>query len=482
MPATPIIKIQKTDPEKAIAILVEAGTEPQLSNVPLSAQEQEYIQKKIAAGVKQIFLHKPGEPVVVQVVPAQPVRYKQLEEARKAGDKLQQALNEQKIAEVQLLTFPADEDLVLAFAEGMALANYRFLKYKSGKEESSIRKIMALAPELGKQKLVQLNANIEGTCIARDLVNEPVIFLSAEELSKQITAYGNEAGYKTEVLRKPKLQSLKMGGLLAVNAGSQDPPTFNILEYKPKKAVNKQPVVLIGKGVVYDTGGLSLKPTAGSMDSMKSDMAGSAAVVGTLYSVAKSKLPLHVIGLIPATDNRPGEKAITPGDVITMFDGQTVEVLNTDAEGRLILADALTYAKRYEPSLVIDLATLTGAAHAAVGHYGIVVMGTANSDVKKALEESGRRIYERLVEFPIWDEYDEMLESDIADMKNIGGSVGGAITAGMFLKKFTDFPWIHMDIAGPAFLTKKDSYRGKNGTGAGVRLLCQYLQTMAGAE
>lgn len=270
-----------------------------------------------------------------------------------------------------------------------------------------------------------------------------------------------------------------MGGLLAVNKGSKTPPTFTIMEYKPAKAVNKKPLVFVGKGVVYDTGGLSLKPTA-SMDTMKCDMAGAAAVAGGILAIARMKLPVHVVALIPATDNRPGEIAYTPGDVIHMYDGKTVEVLNTDAEGRMILADALAYAKKYNPELVLDFATLTGAAAAAIGAYGIVCMGTANEDTKSALKNAGTEVHERLVEFPFWDDYANLIKSDIADMKNIGGPVAGAITAGKFLEKFTDYPWMHFDIAGPAFISSPEAYKPKGGTGVGVRLLVAYAQALAG--
>jgi leucyl aminopeptidase len=212
------------------------------------------------------------------------------------------------------------------------------------------------------------------------------------------------------------------------------------------------------------------------MDYMKSDMAGAAAVGSAIYAIAKSKLPVHVIALVPSTDNRVAEDAYVPGDVITMMNGNTVEVLNTDAEGRLILADALTYAKRYNPELVLDFATLTGAAAAAVGPYGIVCMGTANDDQKSKLNDSANRVYERLAEFPFWDEYDDLIKSDIADMKNIGGPIGGAITAGKFLQRFIDYPWMHFDIAGPSYLHASSSYRGRGGTGVGVRFLFDFVK------
>jgi leucyl aminopeptidase len=285
---------------------------------------------------------------------------------------------------------------------------------------------------------------------------------------------GKHAGFKAEVFNQVKIESLKMGGLIAVNLGSEDPPTFTVMEYKPRTAVNKKPYVLVGKGIVYDTGGISLKPS-NAMSDMKCDMSGAAAAGAVIYAVAKSKLPLWLIGLVPATDNRPSGNAQVPGDVITMFDGTTVEVLNTDAEGRLILADALAYAKKYKPELVIDMATLTGAAQAAIGKYGMVAMKAKCDEEFASLQRSGNAVWERIVEFPLWDEYKDLLKSDIADLKNIGGAYAGAITAGKFLEHFTDYPYIHLDIAGPAFMDKRDSYRGVGGTGYAVRLLFNFF-------
>jgi leucyl aminopeptidase len=209
---------------------------------------------------------------------------------------------------------------------------------------------------------------------------------------------------------------------------------------------------------------------------MKSDMAGAAVTGSVMYAIAREKLPVHVIALVPATDNRPDGNAYTPGDVITMMSGLKVEVLNTDAEGRMILADALHYAKRFKPELVMEFSTLTGAAAAAIGHYGIVCMGKCDEVILKKLKESGNNVYERLAEFPFWDEYDELIKSDIADIKNIGGATGGAITAGRFLQRFVDYPYMHFDIAGPSFTKSNDSYRGKNGTGSGVRFIYDFLK------
>jgi leucyl aminopeptidase len=388
--------------------------------------------------------------------------------------------NDLKYKRISLAYVPAAGlacDCVTAIAESAFLSNYQFLNYKSKKEQNSLEEGIVCSANASDKDHVARAANIaEATTIARDLVNEPLVTLTAEEIANRAVALGQRFGFSVEVFNKQKLRSLKMGGILSVNLGSIDPPTFSIMEWKPANATNSQPVVLVGKGVVYDTGGLSLKPTANSMDFMKSDMAGAAAVIGTMCSVAANEMPVHVIGLVPATDNRPGQNAYVPGDVITMFDGTTVEVLNTDAEGRLLLADALAYAKKFNPALVIDLATLTGAQVIAVGTHGAAMMSNTPETTKAALKEAGQRVYERLVELPLWEEYREQLKSDIADLKNIGGRAAGSATAGKFLEHFTDYPWVHLDIAGPAFLQSSDSYRGKNGTGTGVRLLTEFLQ------
>ncbi len=367
-------------------------------------------------------------------------------------------------------------DVVTALAEAAALANYQFLPYKSEPRKHSLEEVNIYATGRGAAEAVKRGVHFAAaTNLTRDLVNEPVITLTATEFGKRAEAVGKKACFAVEVLNNAKIQALKMGGLLGVNAGSPEPPAFIVMEYKPKGARNKQPVVLVGKGVVFDTGGLSPKETPGSMDYMKSDMAGGAAVIGALMGAANLELPVHVVGLVPATDNRPGGNAVTPGDILKMMDGTTVEVLNTDAEGRLILADALAYAKKYKPSLVIDLATLTGAAVIAVGHQASCMMSTADSLTRKALADAGDHVHERVVEFPLFEEYADLLKSDIADLKNIGGKTAGAITAAKFLEHFTDYPWIHLDIAGPSFLHSTDSYRGRNATGTGTRLLLQFL-------
>ena len=395
------------------------------------------------------------------------------EQLRVAGSLVQQHIG-QKLEKIQI---SGSEKSVLKFTEGLILANYKFTKYFS-KEAESKNKLseVVLSDEISDSKTTELWNTCKVVYWTRDLVNEPVSYLTAVKLAEEISNAGDEAGFSVNILHKAQIEALKMGGLLGVNRGSMDPPTFTIAEYKHPKAVNKKPIVLVGKGVVYDTGGLSLKPTPGSMDCMKSDMAGAAAMAGTIYLAALQKLKIHLVVLIPATDNRPGMDAYTPGDILTMHNGTTVEVLNTDAEGRLILADALAYSDKYKPEVVIDAATLTGAAVRAIGTHASIVMGNADDSFFKELEDAGNEVHERVVRFPFWDEYLKEMKSSIADLKNIGGGNAGMITAGKFLEHFVKSPYIHMDVAGPTWLDAKEDYRPKGGTGSGVRLLYQFLK------
>ena len=402
------------------------------------------------------------------------------EQLRRHGSIVADLVNLNKGKDLYIYNQTKQQSLSLFAAEGMVLGNYQFIKHKptAEKNKNTLQSIIIANSNIKQSHVDELNIVCSATILARDLVNEPVNYLNATDLSNAFKAMGKLSGFKVDVLNRKKIKELKMGGLLAVNAGSVDEPTFSVMEYKPNKPKNKKPYILIGKGVVYDTGGLSLKPTLASMDLMKCDMAGAAAVGCAMYAIAKAKLNIHVIALVPATDNRPGFNAFAPGDIITMMDGSTVEMLNSDAEGRMILADALHYAKRFNPELVIDIATLTGAAMAAIGTFGMVGMGNISNNQKNKLHQSGINVYERIAEFPFWDEYDELMKSDIADQKNIGGPLGGSITAGKFLAKFTNFPYYHLDIAGPAFLSSKDSYRGKGGTGYGVRFFFDFFKNL----
>jgi len=445
--------------------------------------EIEYISTRLSEKNQQtVILNKLGRIAVVYKPDATPETSvgQLLEKCRKTGESILGMLGEHKIASVCIVDAAQLQNATLAFAEGMMLGNYQFLKYRKDREEkeSTLKMIEIVSEGLDDIRISELHTLCKAVYACRSMINEPLSALNAEKLASEFEAMAAEAGIKIEVLNKQKIEALKMGGLLAVNLGSIDPPTFSIMEYKPENPVNSRPVVFIGKGVVYDTGGLSLKPSA-SMDTMKCDMSGAAAVASAIYAIALAKLPVHVIALVPATDNRPDGNAYVPGDIITMMDGTTVEVLNTDAEGRLILADALTYAKKYDPLLVIDVATLTGAAEAALGRFGIAGMHAGAENHFARLKNSGFNVCERIAAFPFWDDYAELIKSEIADLKNIGGKFAGAITAGKFLEHFTEYPWIHLDIAGPSFLDKRDSYRTAGGTGVGVRLLFDFVKEIA---
>ncbi len=464
-----IKKASKIGVNDNVAYLIHS--EKDLKAKEFSKEELAFIKKEIKSDNKQVVLNRFNKYAFVVVLDGDK-DYKDLEKARIAGSTLMSELNKLKVAAIVI---SSESKSLVVFAEGMAYSNYQFLKYFSDKKENACKSIK-ITGSVSAKELSELNGLVKAIYHTRDLVNEPLSFLNAVQISKEIKKLGKEAGFKVEVMGKTKIEALKMGGLLAVNKGSIDPPTFSVMEWKPKNAKNKKPIVLVGKGVVYDTGGLSLKPTANSMDFMKCDMGGAAAVIGALYAVSKNELPYHVIGLIPATDNRPGGNAYVPGDVVTMHNKMTVEVLNTDAEGRMILADALSYANKYKPEIVLDCATLTGAAAGAIGHYGVVAMGNTEEKQMNKLKESGNNVYERIVEFPFWDEYNEQLKSSIADITNLGAGAGGAITAGKFLENFTDYPYIHLDIAGPAFLKKPINYLTQGGTAVGVRLFYDFIK------
>ena len=418
-------------------------------------------------------------------------RMKRLEKCRNNGDKVAAALNTAKATRVAIFDAEGFPGEVLALAEGMALGCYQFTKHKSDRENENTLEFIeiysaAMRDEgcgmrdagCGMRDVQDLVSLVKSVSLCRDLINEPVSHLNATSFAAKVENTGRSCDAYVEILTKSKIEALKMGGLIGVNQGSIEPPTFTVMEWRPDDAVNTKPYVLVGKGVMYDTGGMNLKP-GDSMLNMKDDMSGAAAVVSTIYAVAQAKLPVHVIGLMPATDNRPGDRALVPGDIITMHNGKTVEVINTDAEGRLILGDALSYAQKYNPQLVIDLATLTGASVRAIGKFGAVAMQSGAERELEMLKKSGEEVYERLVEFPMWDEYGDLIKSDVADLKNLGPGEAGMITAAKFLENFTDYPYIHLDIAGPAFIEKRDSYRGQGGTGFGVRLLFDFLSKVS---
>ncbi len=455
-----------------------------LDNLPLDEKEKEFVASRFEKTERNTFYfnrltHWLG--LYLMGNEGKESRFKTLETLRKAGDKTGNFFNENKEEEVTLFAGATDSHFVLAFAEGMALGNYQFNKYRPSAKNNSLKNIYIYGESFSGKQVQDLNHLVEACYHCRDLVNEPYGNLDALQFADFVAKMSRSVGIKAEVLNKSRITALKMEGLLAVNRGSKTHPSFTVLEWKPEGAKNVKPIVLVGKGVVFDTGGLSLKPPSG-METMKQDMAGAATVFSAIYALAKNKVPVHVVALLPATDNRPGDLAVAPGDVIRMVNGKTVEVVNTDAEGRLIMADALIYAERFDPELAIDVATLTGSASAAIGKHGMAGMQQDAEKDMALLKESGWTVYERIAEFPFWEEYGKDIESDVADIKNISGTrSGGVITAGKFLSHFINYPWIHLDIAGVAYMDGRESYRGKGASGMGTRLLYHFISRKAGA-
>jgi leucyl aminopeptidase len=358
---------------------------------------------------------------------------------------------------------------------------YRFDQFKSKKEEIrrplrkltiSVERRNELAP--AEEGLHQGIAIAEGIALTKTLGNLPPNICHPTYLAEQALTMAKTFKLDCEVLERDDMEKLGMGSLLAVARGSHQPPKLIVLSYKGAKASDK-PIVLVGKGVTFDTGGISLKPGA-EMDEMKYDMCGAASVLGTMQAVARMTLPINLTVIVPATENMPGGNATRPGDIVTSMSGQTIEILNTDAEGRLILCDALTYAERFEPDTLIDVATLTGACVVALGNVATGLFANKDS-LARDLQDAGEDANDRAWHMPLWDDYQELLKSPFADMANIGGRWGGAISAACFLSRFTKkFDWAHLDIAGTAWKSGAD----KGATGRPVPLLTHYLMQRAG--
>jgi leucyl aminopeptidase len=366
--------------------------------------------------------------------------------------------------------------LVLAAAD----VAYRFDRMKSKKPETSVLARVAVSTSQQHEASSLQRGVLEGRAIAagmlltRDLGNLPANVCTPTFLADSAVKLAREWKLGVEVLERKDMEKLGMNTLLSVTQGSHQPPKFVVMRYSGA-AKKERPVVLVGKGITFDTGGISLKPAA-EMDEMKFDMCGAASVLGTLRAVAELKLKLNVIGLVPTCENMPGGAATRPGDIVTSMSGQTVEILNTDAEGRLILADALSYAERFDPQAVVDVATLTGACVIALGH---VCSGLfANKDgLAREIQSAGSESWDRVWQLPLWDDYQEALKSNFADFANIGGRPAGSVTAACFLSKFTrKYDWAHLDIAGTAW----KSGREKGATGRPVPLLTTFLMKRAG--
>ncbi|MCF6154031.1 MAG: leucyl aminopeptidase [Candidatus Brocadia sp.] len=410
-----------------------------------------------------------------------------LDKIRQAGGTAASTIRDMGIGEGTSVMDPIDIPLPLsewyqAYSEGALLALYRYQKYKTVPPEE-LRELKALTLLLsGKEELRPAREAVQyaqiiadAVCFTRDLINTPSQDKTPVVLADTAKKLSRESGIRCKILSLPELKKLGMGGLLGVAQGSAQPPKFIILEYNAH-AKNQDTVVFVGKGITFDSGGICLKQ-AKDMDLMKSDMSGGAAVMGAMKAISGMKFPLHVVGLIPCAENMPSGSAIKPGDIIKFYSGKTAEVANTDAEGRLILADALAYAEKYKPGAVIDLATLTGSCVVALGTVVTGMLGN-NEELKRRVKIAGEKSWERVWELPLWEEYQEQIKSDIADIKNVGGPYAGAITAACFLSKFTEkYPWVHLDIAGTSWCEKNSAYTQKGASGVGVRLLVQLVQS-----
>ncbi|GAB4290066.1 MAG: leucyl aminopeptidase [Ignavibacteriaceae bacterium] len=363
------------------------------------------------------------------------------------------------------------------FVEGLILGNYKFQKYKTDKKsEVPLKVILHSDEQQTLKKAINIAISLgESINISRDLENEPGNLLYPELLAKKIKTLCTKEKIKVKIFNDREIEQRKMGGLLAVGMGSSKKPRFIHIEYKPGSQKNIKKVALVGKGVTFDSGGISLKP-ASKMGDMKADMSGAAVVIGTILAAKKNRLPVHMIGLIPAAENMPSGNSLKPGDIIKTASGKTIEVEDTDAEGRIILADALHYASKQKPDIIIDLATLTGACVVALGEFTAGLF-TKNDSLANDIYQAGQRTFDRVWRLPLWDDFNKQIKSNVADIKNLGNRWGGAITAAKFLEHFVDksIPWAHLDIAGPSFPTEINNYNKKYMTGFGVRLLFDYL-------
>ena len=362
-----------------------------------------------------------------------------------------------------------------AAAEGAGLGLYRFDRHKSDAENHELETFWLVADE---QDLEAASEGAEvgqkaawGAVLARDLANEPSNTATPEYLARKAREIAERYGMEARILDRAGIEEEGLTGLVTVGRSATNEPRFIVLEHR--RGGDAAPVVLVGKAVTFDSGGISIKPSGG-MEDMKFDMSGGAAVLGAMEAVGALDLALNVVALVPATENLPGGDAYKPGDVLRMHSGKTVEIVTTDAEGRLILADALSYARRYEPAAVVDCATLTGACHVALGDHASGLMGN-DEDLIAEVQTAGEASGERAWPLPLFDEYTEQIKGDVADLKNSGGRYGGALTAGAFLKEFADYPWAHLDIAGTAYGKKGNAYTPKGATGAPARLLVEFL-------
>ena len=382
-----------------------------------------------------------------------------------------------------LLPNLSPEQTTRVAADYLSQSDYKYDVYLSAKKDEPAKKKIAATliahpavdPKRHAALTTEARALADAIRTVRDLGNGPSNVITPTRLAERAEEVAKATGIKCTVFGKRDIEKMKMGGLLAVNRGSVEEPRFIVMEYAPKKATKH--VALVGKGITFDSGGISIKPSE-KMEEMKFDMCGAAAVIGAIEAAARLALPVRITGIIPSTDNLPSGSAYKPGEIITMMNGKTVEIVNTDAEGRMILGDALHYASQLKPHHIIDYATLTGACVVALGSEASGLFSN-NDELAQKLIDAGERVGERLWRLPAWDEYKESIRSEWADVKNSGGRWGGAITAAVFLKEFVDCPsWAHLDIAGTAYAESETSRESRGATGAGVRATIAFLESL----
>ncbi len=400
--------------------------------------------------------------------------------ASKAGQFIRDSGIKQFVFPIKKFDGLSEEELAESFVTGLLLGTYQFNELKTLDRDKikEIGEVILLGETAGEVQSVDKGLRTgkiisQAVCMARDLVNGPSNQITPTVLAEKAQEIARGHGMEVQVLEVSQAEAMGMGAFVAVAKGSQEPGKFIILEYNKGKGLDT--IALVGKGITFDSGGISIKPSE-KMERMKDDMSGAAAVLAAMQVASELQLPLHLVGIMPATENLPSGKAYKPGDVLKTLSGQTVEVISTDAEGRLILSDALTHSLKYQPKAIIDLATLTGACVIALGDY---VIGLLSNDepLSKRIEQASGKTGEKIWRLPLWDEYFEYLKSDVADFRNVGTRSAGAILGGIFLSKFVEkIPWVHLDIAGPASIDKERPYTPSGGTGAGVRLLVQFLR------
>ncbi|HVT02053.1 MAG TPA: leucyl aminopeptidase [Thermoanaerobaculia bacterium] len=486
---------------------VEINREPKLSRIDnlfvLITQSDKHklslggdLQKLVSRAIEEAeFEGRPDESVtligkdpkritLIGIGPLDKITLRSLRAALLSVAKLARKNRQKSIA----VTFPysiaglTPRQLTRSLADLLGNSDYKYDAYLSPKPDEkpiAIDCTLIPTPDLDAKAVRRISEEAatitEAVRTVRDLGNGPGNLITPTKIAERASEVAKETGIKCTIYDRKQIEKMKMGGLLAVNRGSGEEPRFILLEYSPKNA--KKTICLVGKGITFDSGGISLKPGE-RMEEMKFDMCGAAAVIGSMQAVANLALPYKLIGLIPSTDNMPSGTAYKPGDIITMMSGKTVEIVNTDAEGRMILGDALHYAGTFKPDHLIDFATLTGACVIALGGEASGLFSN-DTELARKLIESGERVGERLWRLPEWDEYKEHIRSEWADMKNSGGRWAGATTAALFLKEFVDCPsWAHIDIAGTAWAEHETSRDPKGATGVGVRLIVDFLESL----